>query len=65
MVQNIETVFKRSITKKYLINSKQMPSHPNNDSNDNVVSIFKDIVKSYTAKTSKTIDLNWINTTLK
>ena len=38
---------------------------PNNDSNDNVVCVFKDIVKSYTAKTSKTVDLNWINNKLK
>lgn len=65
MVQDIEDVLKHPINKKYLINSKQVPNHLNNDSNDNVVCVFKDIVKSYTAKTSKTVDLNWINNKLK
>lgn len=65
IVRSIESVLKRSITKKYCINSKQVPAIPNDDSNDNVACVFNDIVKSYTMKTSTTTDLNWINTTLK
>lgn len=65
MIRGIESILKRSITKKYFINSKQVPTITSDDSNNNVVCVFKDILKSYTVKATKTIDLNWINTILK
>lgn len=65
IVRSIESVLKRSITRKYFIDSKQVPITPTDNPENSIVGIFNDIVKSYTAKPQKCTDLNWINTVLK
>lgn len=64
MIKSIETLTKRSITKKYFINSKQVPITPTDDPKNSIVGIFNDIIKSYSVKTSKSTDLNWISSVL-